>query len=123
MFDEGFGKKSALVLSYLTNEKMYLGILPEYRYIHKSTSVKFSGGVLLSADIANSFVSDNTILLPNSKPLGFKIGTALQLMLSKIGIELRADYVKFGPSKLINIYHPRISYDLFMYSSAIVYSF
>lgn len=121
-YDEGFGEQNATRVTYLTNQKIYLGILPEYRYINKSLTLKFAGGVLLSSDIANTYSTSNTVLLPVSKPLGLKMGGAFQYMWNKIGVEFRLSYAKFGKSVLQNRYHPKISYDLVLLNWGIVYS-
>ncbi|MBK8621215.1 MAG: hypothetical protein IPN79_05500 [Saprospiraceae bacterium] len=121
-YDEGFGEKNTTRVTYLTNQKIYLGVLPEYRYDYKSLTLKFTGGVLFSSDIANSYSTSNTVLLPKSKPVGLKMGGAVQYMWDKIGVEFRMSYAKFGQSELQNRWHPKISYDLVLLNWGIVYS-
>lgn len=121
-YDEGFGEQNGNRITYLTNQKMYLGILPEYRYSSQSFIFKFTGGVLFSSDISNTYSTSNTILLTKSMPIGLKIGVGAQHMWNKIGVEFRASYVKFGQSELQNRYHPKVSYDLVLLNMGIVYS-
>ena len=121
-FDEGFGVQSITRVTYLTNQKIYLGVLPEYRYDYKSLTLKFFGGVLFGSDIANTYSTSNTVLLPKSIPLGLKMGGAVQYRWNKIGVEYRISYAKFGQSELENRWHPKISYDLVLINLGIVYS-
>lgn len=121
-YDEGFGEQSTTRVTYLTNQKIYLGILPEYRYINSSLTVKLNAGVLISSDISNTYSTSNTVLLPKSKPLGIKIGGGVQHMWNKIGFEIRLSYAKFGQSELQNIWHPKVSYDLILIDWGIVYA-
>ena len=121
-YNEGFGEQFTSKVTYLTNQKIYLGILPEYRYIYKSLLLKFAGGVLFSSDIVNTYLPSNTVLLTNSGHLGLKMGGAAQYMWDNIGVELRMSYARIGPSKLENRWHPKVSYDLLLSTLAIVYS-
>lgn len=121
-YDEGFGEQRITRISYLTNQKIYLGILPEYRLVNGSLTIKLSGGILLSSDISNTYSTSNTILLPKSNPLGIRIGGGFQYMWNKIGIECIIAFAKFGQSELQNRWHPKVSYDLLLFNWGIVYS-
>ncbi len=85
-------------------------------------TLKFFGGVLFGSDIANTYSTSNTVLLPKSIPLGLKMGGAVQYRWNKIGVEYRISYAKFGQSELENRWHPKISYDLVLINLGIVYS-
>lgn len=121
-YDEGFGEQSVSKITHLTNQKMYLGILPEYKTNFDSLTLKLSGGLLISSDISNTFATSNTDLLPKSTPLGIKIGGGIQYMWNKIGFEFRVSYAKFGQSELQNIWHPKVSYDLVLLNWGVVYA-
>jgi len=121
-YDEGFGEQSITRVTYLTNQKMYLGVVPEYRFINKFLMIKLAGGILISSDISNTMSSSNTVLLPKSNPLGMKIGAGIQSMWNNIGLELDISYAKFGQSELQNRWHPKISYDLILIQWGIVYT-
>jgi hypothetical protein len=83
--------------------------------------LKFGGGVLFSTDISNTYSTTSTILLPKSQPLGFRIGSGIQYMWSKIGVEFNMSYAKFGQSELQNRWHPKVSYDLLVFKYGIIY--
>lgn len=121
-YDEGFGSEKGSIATFLTNQKIYFSIAPQFRKQYSSTLLKFSGGPLITSDISNVMTSRNSVLLPKSSPLGFKIETGLVYNIKNIGFEFNIGYVKIGQSILQNFWHPKISYNLIMASFGVVYS-
>ncbi len=111
-YDEGFGQMNVTRLTWLSNQKIYFGILLEYNVIKNDISIDVFSGLLLSSDISNVFTTSFSSLRPVSSPLGLKVGIKANYDINtNIGIGLSASYVKFGQSQLINRYHPKVSYN------------
>jgi hypothetical protein len=121
-YDEGFGEQRTSTSTYLTSQKIYLSVAPEYRVTYNYLSFKFNGGLLLSSDISNTMSSRNTALLPKSSPTGVVLGTGMRFMKNKIGVDFSLSYVKIGKSVLQNNYHPEVSYTLITTSFGVVYA-
>jgi len=109
-YDEGLGLKQGLIISWLNNQKIYFGLLPEYRISKNDLHFYFHGGILISSDINNSFITHNQVLLPRSTPIGLKLGGGFGYQIKNIGFRTNLGYTAFGKSRLYNIYHPYISY-------------
>ena len=120
-FDEGFGRGSARIASYLNNEKIYLGVFPEYRkHIYEST-LSIHGGPFLARDISNTFTSANEILLPKSRLLGLRLNGSLIIGQKKIRVKLNVGHTWFGKSRLFNRHHPYVSYNSFNFGLGLIY--
>ncbi|MBK8112883.1 MAG: hypothetical protein IPK46_22585 [Saprospiraceae bacterium] len=95
------------MLSYLTNQKIYFSIAPQYRIELSSAVFKISAGPMITSDIFNVLTTSNSILLPKSSPPGFKIETGIQYNFKNIGAEFNIGYAKIGQSELQNRWHPK----------------
>lgn len=120
-YDEGLGQQSSAFVTYLSNQKMFLSILPEYRIQRKNLSINFYGGPMLTADISNSFTTSNTNLLPKSKPLGLKVGAGINYRIKDIGFTMNTSLAFVSKSQLINRYHPAVSYTHIIMNFGVVY--
>ncbi|MBK7789487.1 MAG: hypothetical protein IPO65_16665 [Saprospiraceae bacterium] len=121
-YDEGHGIQKGSLLSYLTNQKIYFSIAPQYRIELSSAVFKISAGPMITSDIFNVLTTSNSILLPKSSPPGFKIETGIQFNFKNIGAEFNIGYAKIGQSELQNRWHPKISYNLIVANFGIIYS-
>lgn len=109
-FNEGSGEKHRILLSWLHNERIYLGVIPEYRKKYKNINFFINGGILVSLDLKNRFATLKKTYFIESYPLGLSLNGGLIINLGSIGLKFSANYMHFAKSKLINKYHPTISY-------------
>lgn len=76
-FDEGRGLENEYILSWLNNQKIYMGFLPE-RIIDKPNYTFFvTGGLLIALDISNALTTRNHAFLTDSRPIGAHLGSGI----------------------------------------------
>ncbi len=122
-YDEGFGEKHSVLLSWIQNERVYFGIMPEYRKSIKHFDYYVKGGVLLANDIKNYSSTLNDVFPIKTKPvLGLKLNTGLNWNIGIIALKFDLGFMTFTKSQLINRYHPYISYTNFGANIGVVYS-
>lgn len=121
-YDFGVVVENVSMSGQITNNKMALGLMPEYRYKLHFLTLKLSAGPFVSSDIVNTIRLDKVEQLKKSKQIGFKMAGGVKLMWNKIGVEFSMAFAKFGKSRIKSYGHPRISYDMKMLSCGIVYA-
>ena len=93
------------------NEKIYLGIIPEYRVKYNKVDFFINGGILLTSNINNEFTTEYLILGANSQPiLGIILNAGINMNIDRVAFKFGVEYMSFTKSKLINFHHPYISY-------------
>lgn len=122
-FDEGHGKKHFDLVTPLKNKKIYFGIMPEYRINYKIIDVFVNGGILFSSDIKNDFKTNYFILGANLEPIfGLALNGGINVNAGNLAFKFGLEYKCFNKSKLINFYHPYISYSDIGLKLGIIYS-
>lgn len=121
-YDEGFGQQNKALVTYITNEKIHMGIFPEYRINKNKVTLFFHGGLFVAKDIGISMSTLDRVLLPKSIMPAFKINGGLITGGKKIKLKLFAGHIWFGRSTLFNIYQPKVSYKSLSLGLSIVYS-
>lgn len=123
-YDEGLGEMFRNRISYLTNKKLHLSILPEYRIHANAAALKIYGGILLTSDIANIRSTTNEILLPKSNPLGICLGASFQFPINNnIALSGGLRATRLGNSELQNEDHPKINYLQYGMNVGLAYRF
>ncbi len=122
-YDEGFGEKHNILLTWLHNERVYIGIIPEFRKKYKSIGFFINGGILFSKDLKNKFATLQKTYSISSYPLGISLNAGLNVYFNSITLKISLNYMSFTKSKLINKYHPYISYSNIGTKFGILYSF
>jgi len=130
----GFELKNAVVSMGFSNTKLYVGLLPEYRYSYKNIDFFINGGILVATDLfyifdfgdpgtGNDFdykavdsVQDGT-----GGFFGFATNVGLVYNIKNIGIKLSSGYKNYETTKFYKYGHPEIQQKNWQVDLGIVY--
>ena len=125
------------VLSFITNQRIYLCILPEFRQSYKKVDFFVNAGVLIASDIYNDFYfhetfcddgeiyerDDITISGDGSDGFfGYSANGGLNLNFGTMALKLNIGSTFYNKSKLFSWGHPYIAYTNTRIALGIVYS-
>jgi len=121
-FNNGIIEERRSLITNLSNQKIQLSILPEYRIALKKYSIKIYAGLIYTSDLTNTFITTNQDFLTVSYPFGARIGLSPQV---KIGDYLSINgslvFTRLGNSQLQGTFSPQINYSQFGINLGIVY--
>ncbi len=122
-YDEGFGNEHNNLITPFYNERMHLGIIPEYRIKYDIIDFFINGGILISSNLNNEFTAEYNILGANKTPIiGTTLNGGININIGKLAFKFGIEYMSFTKTKLINFYHPYISYTNIGGKFGVVYS-
>ncbi|MFM2393405.1 MAG: hypothetical protein RLZZ546_1387 [Bacteroidota bacterium] len=104
------------------NQKIHLGISPNFSIMRGKTEYDLYFGLHLANDLSFAMSESNILLPQNPMKLGFSIGNSLTLNLThNIDFQCRLAYLTFQSSKILHSNWPSIQYHHILTSVAIGY--
>lgn len=121
-FDQGQGLQNGSIISSLVNQKLYLGILPEFVNNKKNHSFFLNGGLLLASNLSKVLANSNRVLNQEVRSFGMSINSGIIFKISSIGLKFNAGYSRFFKEPIFSRYEPYISYQNINLLFGIVYN-
>jgi hypothetical protein len=110
-YDQGQGLQTENINSFLLNQKLYVGILPEYVKNKKNHSFFLNGGLLLATNITKGFgqIPTGSMNSGFQDVLGVSINSGIIFKISSIGLKFNAGYSRFFKEPIFSRYEPYTS--------------
>lgn len=108
-YDQGQGLQTENINSFLLNQKLYVGILPEYVKNKKNHSFFLNGGLLLATNITKELVTSNRTINSDFRCFGMSINSGIIFKISSIGLKFNAGYSRFFKEPIFSRYEPYTS--------------
>lgn len=108
-YDQGQGLQTENINSFLLNQKLYVGILPEFVNNKKNHSFFLNGGLLLATNITKELVTSNRTINSDFRCFGMSINSGIIFKISSIGLKFNAGYSRFFKEPIFSRYEPYIS--------------
>lgn len=117
------GTNTATRFSWFSNQRIYLGVIPEYRVAYKAFSIKGFAGPLLVSDVSNRLLSVNQVGFSDRNLIGLKAGIGGIIMIKKVGLTATVSHVGVPKYRVFSSYDPYLSYKQTHVSAGVLYRF
>lgn len=96
--------------SWLTNERIYLGMFPELRLTSNDVDFLLNVGPLISSEISEEFKEFDVQATKDRFVFGISASAGLVLKVKSLGIKFSFGHTIYGKSKLFTENHPYLRY-------------
>lgn len=120
-YTEGSIDQREFFSSYLYNQKIHLGILPELRASKGLVTAYLNGGILYTTDVYSHLASVNEDRVHTTDPIALACNGGVIIAGSRIGAKLNIGYTRYGETEILGIFKPTVSFRHINFGFGVVY--
>jgi hypothetical protein len=108
--------------SFLTNEKIYLALIPELRYNTSDLDLFANFGAMVATEISEEFRDFNVKATNDKWVYGYKFSGGLIFKYKTLGIKLSIGHAKYSKTLLFTDQHPSLKYSYTSFGLGLVFN-